>query len=365
MARKAAKREDKVADEMTKAFALAADEALEAEVDYLRQMLMANPPLAQTLAGMLKRNVLVALLDGQLSSATSQNAEASASKKRRIRMIRTGSTKFKHLSNTANLPRDLLFEIVPALKEEQDEDTKSELERQALNLVMMALKVGPETLLPSTYVQEADEVEKIFRMAKARYLAVGEPFKDKSATSLLLGYYKNDATSASKLRCSLDGWRNAIEITNATQIVVENNFDLHSPAKVTIDGHVIHILDISTKFTNIQLPSFNDKWSIEGLGFYYKTEAAQQQSSRSKRKQNIMQATGFASVLSARLEGAASCSTGSATSTAAPSTGPLPFPSEDVEAEVDAEAVENNEEGADGQEDGEEEDKENDEAENP
>ena len=105
-------------NQVVDSFSAAIDSAFEAELDYIKEELRNNKPMAYTLSGLLKNKSLAALLDGtaraEADAALSQGKLASPGGQKLMK-LRQSVTKWKHLAHQPEAMMKVLHAIEPTI----------------------------------------------------------------------------------------------------------------------------------------------------------------------------------------------------------------------------------------------------------
>jgi hypothetical protein len=244
---------------------------------YVMNALRGNTQLMYTLAGLMKNDCLVALLDGRLTTDAAgeepktfgvQPVFVSGIELRgRSKVLRASMKKVSHLTQMKYLLEDLLAQLDPfhfqgekALVQWKGADL--------LGVVCFALGVSERASLPHVHYKDCHTVSKFFSACSQRYEKVGKPLLSKSREQILQGYYSVESNTiyCNVLPCTDSGQevmpeligeeglqapaekRKSITYDNAENITIANVFDVGT--EITIMQNKMRFVVKDTGETN-------------------------------------------------------------------------------------------------------------------
>jgi hypothetical protein len=247
------------------AFSNATSEALDAKVDHVCNELAKNPALMHTIAGLMRKDTLVALLDGTLGDKDTQQPQTESVWSNR--KMRSAITKFAHLGGVKGFVAESLCTIEPNhFKRESFEAEWSN--EDIIGILCFALRVRRDSALPT----KSHEVELLGDLVSAfsqRYASVGKPMENVSKNAILNGYYLSQDL---RILCSLapppqEGEEPLhIEFSWADSLVLEDAFDADSAVSLHRGGRKMSFTALRSTFEQkgVNFRVDGDTWTLAG-----------------------------------------------------------------------------------------------------
>jgi hypothetical protein len=162
--KRAQKKLEASATSMISSFNTAANTATEAELEWISNTLRLNMTLMYRIAGMLKNDALISLLDGTLAVDDPGESELPPAKRPRV-SLRASIKKFKHLSQAIGLPFAVLYHLEPSVFHTELDWGDCDL----IGILARAVGANRETDLPSKHFHGIECVPSLKQALKLRY----------------------------------------------------------------------------------------------------------------------------------------------------------------------------------------------------
>jgi hypothetical protein len=256
------KKQDKAAAEVIASFGNAIDEAFASEIQYIVSELQKNKPLTYTLSGLLKKDSLVALLDGRLQAASAAASSQRPARADVVRRLRSTATRFRHILETKGVVDDIIKKVMPA----GDHDAIEALTcHQKLDVVCVLLGVNKQTFLPDKHYKNLSEVANLLSACSQRFDKVmKETVGDKPVDELLQGWsgVQPDGKLTAVFK-NKDGEPVAIAFPGKITKITDP-FDLNTTISVDVQGTAMMIHDVKESFVaqDVEFPEARCRQTI-------------------------------------------------------------------------------------------------------
>jgi hypothetical protein len=233
-----------------------AQEALDAELQYIQEQLRQNAPLAYTLASLMREDKLAGILQRR------SKIEAGPV----VRKLKPGLKKWRALPPAwvkvvlTALEPDIFHQAYWAGKVAQHE--------KPYDLIYFALNVGPDSDLPKEEYPQIAYQGHMVELCKARYAQMGSrlsTFKNSEAgIKGCHGYFAFDETRQ-QISCALAS-ENLFELPFSNvpgDAELQNCF--HQGAKVVVESLGCNDLKVKALCVGVDFPSETCKWELPGV----------------------------------------------------------------------------------------------------
>ena len=236
------------------------------------------PP--RRLSSLLKKETLVALLDGSSDAAQSQVGTVEKEV-----VLPSGIKKFKHLTAYPKLVDKIMMRLdVKRFFESELKHPQWTMEAK-MGVIYMYLKETPESLMPSTYIEEL-KAEKVFFAAVSQISSKNVDAAKLSVEDLKKGFYRVDGNMVEW------PWANEGDDSGATPkvcledmgktITVVNPFDIDSIATATTAaGRVVKSEPLRQMFEGegVDFAGYGQQWIVKD-GTYIMSPAAKRKAAK-------------------------------------------------------------------------------------
>ena len=271
---------------IVESFSSVIDAASEREIAYVSAELRKNVPLLYSLSGLLKSDSLTSLLDGRMKAQLDEKKEqdSASSQKPVHRVIPLKTTKFKHLGADATVEQlalAVLARLEPVLFTE--ETGKTLIEQSAVvGALCMALRVCPETFLPSKHFEDVRSYPRFHLACEERYKSLGRPLHACTLETVMAGFY---LVQEKTILCAIDGKaeKTLLRFPHADAIEIIDKYNIETGALVTNEGLDTELKNLSEAFAAKDLITFdpNAQWDLPPAQFGVKPAETKKRKSES------------------------------------------------------------------------------------
>jgi hypothetical protein len=250
--KRAQKKLEASATSMISSFNTAANTATEAELEWISNTLRLNMTLMYRIAGMLKNDALISLLDGTLAVDDPGESELPPAKRPRV-SLRASIKKFKHLSQAIGLPFAVLYHLEPSVFHTELDWGDCDL----IGILARAVGANRETDLPSKHFHGIECVPSLKQALKLRYNELDSLYTNMSPEMIKKGIYQvKDAGKTivclMKITAPLEQTESAFpEISfgeNASYIRIDDRFDPASSIHFKMNERALTMTDVKGSF---------------------------------------------------------------------------------------------------------------------
>ena len=240
------KKQEANANAVIGGFAQTIEAGFQAEVGYIVSELQKNKTLTYQLAGLMKNDSLVALLDGRLSTSDAASSQGVASSV--VKKLRASATKFKHLKQTPAVIDELLIALKPTLFN-TDNVKPMDLDKK-LGYVCLCLAVTPSTHLPHKYFPDLIEVQKFKAACSQRFGSeMAQRLQGKTLRQLDAGFYPLQSNGAISCIFAADDDTDSWQSFGAgATVTVVDPFDIDTAISVVQNGRKWNWPDLKSSF---------------------------------------------------------------------------------------------------------------------
>ena len=279
-------RQQKEDEKIVESFSSVIDAASEREIAYVCDELRKNIPLLYSLSGLLKSDSLVSLLDGRMKKQldVKKEQDSALSQKPVHRVIPLKVTKFKHLGVDAaveQLALDVLARLEPVLFSEETRKTLIE-ESAVVGALCMALRVCPETFLPSKHFEDVRSHPRFQLACEERYKSLGRPLHGCTLETVMAGFY---VVQGKTISCAIDGKaeKTLLRFPHSDTIEIIDKYNIETGATVTNEGLETELKNLSEAFAAKDMTTFdpNAKWELPPAQFGVKPAETKKRKSES------------------------------------------------------------------------------------
>ncbi len=259
------KKLEKEAASMILNFQTVAQDAAEAEIKWVINILRMSPKLMYNISGMMKDEGFVGLLDGTLVHDVDL---ATPPKKRKVaedaehKKLRTTMKRFKHLTQTNGLCSMILKAVAG---DEVFGLTEAEMVDQ-VGLMCLIAGAQRETLLPMAYDSNIITQGDLVAAFVARYKKIGRPLTGVKKEVFMQGVYSVNSSLAIECLYDKAPEKKTIELEDVIAVEITDRFVIKTTAAVTlVSGMTLLMTDLDDSFEElgVTLPDPNFEWGTE------------------------------------------------------------------------------------------------------
>jgi hypothetical protein len=216
---------------------------------------------------MIKKDTLVALLDGRLTASDVAAPSQEAVQKK----LPTHVKRFKHLSGYSKLLDKILLAMDPRKFTETVLASEAFQRVDKLGVVYMGLKEGPDSELPRVYLQEMDSEGAFLSAISQRYVEVEDNLRDIPVSKLKHGFYRVEGVTII-WPWATDGEKPDVFPTVTfedigTEISIDEPFSIESDATVKMaNGREMKTGPLNLLFEKegVSFDNFGNRWRVQG-----------------------------------------------------------------------------------------------------
>ena len=262
MSRRELKAADEGAGRIAKAMTEVAGLAQKAALQYVMDGLRKNTVLMYTISGLMKNKALVALLDGTLSTGDDVTA-SSQQNTARGRFLRANWKYFESLKQKPAFVEKCLRCLEPDLfAEESFHETYASVDK--LSVLCCALRVSRGALLPTQCFEGLEEEEAFIEACRQRYTQAGQPFKDKTADDVMIGYFRK--LDGNRIECCMDKaeTKTIVDLSAANSIVINDTLNAYTSVDVDYGSMSMVMERLVDVFTKAGMPvsDLDTQWEL-------------------------------------------------------------------------------------------------------